>query len=266
MAVYFTVFGVFVLVSNVPDPVGVAPRLKVELAPWVQLPVRVNTPETVTVPVLLLVIVLVEAGVTVPPKVILVEPARDWFAENAAFPVPVLNVVQLAVIPAAKLVTVANPDKSKLPVVQVTAPVKVLVPVALETAKVPPVSDVVPAKVMAYAPIVSVPLGTDNFPQVAVCPRLLVPVETSVVAELIDNVPAPVTAPVRLIVEAPVVVSLKIALAPAVNKKVMPPLAVMVPVLASRSASQLLESVVTFSMVIRPVAFKVPVPTCKSLA
>ena len=49
--------------------------------------------EIVTVPVLLLVRVLVEAGVTVPPKVMLLAPVSDAVFENAAAPVPLLKVV-----------------------------------------------------------------------------------------------------------------------------------------------------------------------------
>ena len=58
----------------------------------------------VTVAELLLVRVVLTAGVIVPPKVILLEPSRDWLAENAAAPVPLLKVVPFMVIPPAKLV------------------------------------------------------------------------------------------------------------------------------------------------------------------
>lgn len=143
---------------KVPAPLVAvaAARLRLELTPWVQLPVRVNVPLIVTVPVQLLVSVVDTAGVTVPPNVIALEPARAWVAENAALPVPELNVVPFMVMPAAKLVTAAYPEKSMLPVLIVTAPVNVFVPVALETASVPPLIVVVPAKVTATPPSVKV--------------------------------------------------------------------------------------------------------------
>ena len=63
--------------SKVPAPLkgAAAVSAKVELAPCVKLPVSVML-EMVTVPVLLFVRVLVDAGVTLPPKVISLAPAN----------------------------------------------------------------------------------------------------------------------------------------------------------------------------------------------
>ena len=134
-----------------PEPlVGVEdPSLRVGvLLPWVKFPVRVSVPLMVTVPLLLLVRVLPEAGVTVPPKVILLAPARDSSAEKAASLVPALKVVPLIVMPPAKLVAGFWPERSKTPPeLMVTAPVKVLVPVAAVAVLMVPVTEVVPVTV-----------------------------------------------------------------------------------------------------------------------
>ena len=97
------------LASKVPAPLNGAAAAsdKFELAPCVKLPVSTTLPVllTVTVLVLLLVRVVLTAGVMVPPKVMALAPAKDWLAENAAAPVPLLKVVPLMVMPPPKLVT-----------------------------------------------------------------------------------------------------------------------------------------------------------------
>ena len=139
--------------SKVPAPEnGVAPEsARVgELEPWVKLPVKVSVPAMVTVPELLLVRVVAFAGVTLPPKVILPAPNKDWLAENAAAPLPLLKVVPLIVIPAPKLVTGFWPERSQTPPeLMVTAPVKVRVPVAPVAVLIVPVIDDVPVTVKA---------------------------------------------------------------------------------------------------------------------
>ena len=60
-----------------------------------KFPVKVSVPAIITELLLLFVNVVEAAGVTEPPKVMAELPAKDCVAENAAAPVPLLNVVPL---------------------------------------------------------------------------------------------------------------------------------------------------------------------------
>ena len=79
-----------------------------------------------------------------------------------------------------------------------TVPVKVLVPVAPVAELRVPVIELVPAKVTATAPKLSVPLGTESMPNVYAPLITLVPVETRVLVASIVNVPPELMVPVRL--------------------------------------------------------------------
>ena len=156
-----------VVASNVPAPLNGAAFVSanVELAPWVKLPVKTRL-LIVTIPVLLLVSVVLTAGVTEPPNVIALAPARAWVAENAVAPVPLLNVVPLMVIPAPKLVAGFCTERSQTPPeFMVTAPLNVLVPVAAEVVFTVPVIEEVPLMVRANPPNLNVdPVPTVKFP------------------------------------------------------------------------------------------------------
>jgi len=141
---------------------------------------------TVTVPELLLVRVVLTAGVTVPPNVIATAPSNDWFAENAAAPVPLLNVVPLMVIPPPKLVAGFVVERSQTPPeLMVTAPVNVLVPVAAVTVFTVPVMEDVLVMVSANPPIL----------KVAPVPTVKLPVTTLFAPVVITAVPVILTFP-----------------------------------------------------------------------
>src|ERR1035437_10174025 len=140
----------------------------------------------VTVPELLLIRVVLAAGVTLPPKVILTVPSNDWFAENAAAPVPLLNVVPLIVIPPAKLVAGFTAERSQTPPgLMVTAPVNVLVPVAAVTVLTVPVMEEVLPMLSENPPII-------NFAPV---PKVNLPFKTLLAPVFIIAVPLILTFP-----------------------------------------------------------------------
>lgn len=207
----------------------VAPaNFKYDPEPCVQLPAPVNDPATVTIPELLFVTVPVT--VTAAPKDILLEPDKAYVpAANVAVPEPELKVVPFITISPPQLVTLVNPLNERVPpLFTVTELLNVTVPVLLEVVNVPE-TFVVPAKVIFTPPKVKVPLGTDSNPQVEAKFKTLVPVETSVVVLSIEAVPPEEMVPVKLTVAAPVVVNWACA---AVPEKVIPPVVVIVPVVA----------------------------------
>jgi len=181
--VYITVL-VLVPASKVPAPLNGAAAVRESvgvLEPWVKLPVRTML-LMVTVPELLLVRVVLMAGVTVPPNVILPAPDNDWFAENAAAPLPLLNVVPLMVIPPPKLVAGFCPERSQTPPeLMVTGPVNVLVPVAEVTASTVPVMEEAPPMLSENPPRCNFdPVPTVRLPVTT----LLAPVVISAVPEI----------------------------------------------------------------------------------
>ena len=172
----------------------------------------------VTVPVLLFVRVVLAAGVTLPPKVMALAPASDWFAEKAAAPVPLLKVLVVdAVMPPPKLVTGFWPERfHDPPLLIVTDPVNVLVPVAAVTVLTVPVIDEVPEIVNANPPILSVePVPTERFP-VTVLPAPVVMTAVPLMFKLPPMVVitgVAVTEPLML-KSVPIVVTLPILAAP----------------------------------------------------
>jgi hypothetical protein len=159
----------------------------------------------VTVFVLLFVKATLVGTVSVPPRDIALDPLNDLapVPVNVTAPVPELNVVPLAVIfppnveAVAKLLAVF---KSKTPVLfTVTLPVNTFAPVALETFNVAPLATVVvPANVIATAPIVVVPLFTDKIPNVVARLSVTVPDVFNVVPALIVTVDPKEALPIEL--------------------------------------------------------------------
>jgi hypothetical protein len=183
----------------------------------------------VTVPVSLLVSTT-PALMTTAPSVMLT-PESDWVAVKVVVPVPALNnPPTFTVIPAPKLVAglVVVVRVTEPPLFTVMRPLNVF-KITLLAFATDPDTVLAPANVRATAPSVRVPLGTESMPQVPAVARLVIPVETRVVAEVIESVPKPDIAPTRFTIAAPVVVRRALA---TVEPNVTPARNVSVPVLA----------------------------------
>lgn len=127
------------------------PKFRIPVAPFVSVPEPARVVDTVSVPELVLVPDIVTFGIEVAVVPVNVVP----LVEKVCTPVPAMNVVALLVKLLANVIAGAADSFHIAPLFRVTAPVKVLVPVALLKFIVP-VTDVALFTLMVKPPTVSI--------------------------------------------------------------------------------------------------------------